>query len=145
MKRILSALFVCCVAATLMASELPWMTSLPEAKVKAEKDKKLLLLNFTGTDWCPWCIKLDEEVFTKPEFVEYARKNLVMVQVDFPHKEIPADLKTANAALKKKYSITGFPTLIAMKPDGKVVWKQEGYMPGGPSAWITKLDEAKAK
>ena len=132
-------------AGTLMADELHWMTSLPEAKVKAAKENKLLFLDFTGSDWCGWCMKLDKEVFTKPEFAEYAKKNLVLVQVDFPHKELPADLKAANAALGKKYDVTGYPTLIVMKPDGKVVWKQEGYMPGGTSAWIAKLDEAKGK
>jgi thioredoxin-related protein len=146
MKRILSALIVCCVAGALMAAELPWLTSLPDAKAKAANEKKLLFLDFTGSDWCGYCMKLDAEVFSKREFADYADKNLVLVQVDFPHnKELPADLKAANDALAKKYRIDGYPTLIAMKPDGKVVWKQVGYMPGGPSAWITKLDEAKTK
>jgi thioredoxin-related protein len=146
MKRILSALIVCCVAGNLMAADVSWLTSVPEAKAKAEKEKKLLFLDFTGSDWCSWCMKLDGEVFTKPEFAEYAKKNLVLVQVDFPRsKELPAELKAANADLAKKYGVNAYPTLVAMKPDGTVVWKQEGYMPGGPSAWIAKLDEAKAK
>jgi thioredoxin-related protein len=146
MKKVLSALIVCCVAGALMAADLPWLTSLPDAKAKAEKGNKLLFLDFTGSDWCGWCMKLDAEVFSKPEFADYAKKNLVLVQVDFPHnKELPADVKAANDALGKKYDISGYPTLIAMKPDGTVVWKQVGYMAGGPAAWIAKLDEAKAK
>jgi protein-disulfide isomerase-like protein with CxxC motif len=70
----------------------------------------------------------------------------VLVQLDYPaHKEQSDDLKAANAALQKKYSIEGFPTLIALKPDGTVVWKQVGYLAGGPAALIAKLDEAKNK
>jgi thioredoxin-related protein len=125
---------------------LSWTTDRPKAKAKAEKEKKLVFIDFTGSDWCGWCMKLDSEVFSKPEFAEYAKKNLVLVQLDYPHnKELPADLKAANKALAKKFDVSGFPTLVALKPDGTVAWKQVGYMPGGTSAWIAKLDEAKAK
>ena len=51
-----------------MASDASWLTSVPDAKTKAEKEKKLVLLDFTGLDWCGWCKKLDAEVFSKPEF-----------------------------------------------------------------------------
>jgi thioredoxin-related protein len=146
MKRILIAVFVCCVAGTLLASDSTWLTSVPEAKTKAEKEKKLVLLDFTGSDWCGWCKKLDAETFSKPAFAEYASKNLVLVEVDFPKtKVLSDDQKAANKALKEKYEVTGFPTLVVMKPDGTVVWKQVGYMQGGPSAMIAKLDEAKQK
>jgi len=146
MKRILAALFVCCLAGSLMASDAAWLTSVPDAKAKAEKEKKLVLLDFTGSDWCGWCKKLDAETFSKPAFTEYASKNLVLVEVDFPHaKVLSADQKAANKALKEKYEVSGFPTLVVMKPDGTVVWKQVGYTQGGPSAMIAKLDEAKQK
>ena len=86
-----------------------------------------MLLNFTGSDWCSWCKKLDAEVFSKKEFSDYAKKNLVLVEVDFPaQKKLAAALVKANDALKDKYKITGFPTLIVLKPDGTVVWKQVG-------------------
>jgi thioredoxin-related protein len=146
MKRILSVLFACCVVGTLMAADLSWLTSVPEAKAKAGKESKLVLLDFTGSDWCGWCMKLNAETFSKPEFAEYAKKNLVLVEVDFPHSKTQSDeLKAANKALGEKYEISGYPTLVVMKPDGKVVWKQVGYLAGGPSAMIAKLDEAKAK
>jgi thioredoxin-related protein len=146
MKRILVALFVCCLGGSLMASDANWLTSVPDAKAKAEKEKKLVLLDFTGSDWCGWCKKLDAETFSKPAFTEYASKNLVLVEVDFPHaKVLSEDQKAANKALKEKYEVSGFPTLVVMKPDGTVVWKQVGYMQGGPSAMIAKLDEAKQK
>jgi len=146
MKKILSAWFVCCVAASLMAADPSWMTSLPDATAKAGKEKKLLFLDFTGSDWCGWCKKLDAEVFSKPEFIQYAAKNLVLVEVDFPAQKPQSDaLKAANKALKKQYQVSGYPTLVLMKPDGVVLWKQVGYMQGGVTAWIAKLDEAKAK
>jgi thioredoxin-related protein len=147
MKRLLSALFICGVAGTLLAGDLPWMTSVPEAKAKAEKEKKLLLLDFTGSDWCGWCKKLDSETFSKSEFADYAKKNLVLVTVDFPTPKVPQsdELKMANKDLAKKYEVSGYPTLVVMKPDGTVVWKQVGYLEGGPAALIAKIDEAKAK
>jgi len=123
------------------------MTSVPEAKVKAEKEKKLLLLDFTGSDWCGWCKKLDSETFSKSEFADYAKKNLVLVTVDFPTPKVPQsdELKLANKDLAKKFEVSGYPTLVVMKPDGTVVWKQVGYLEGGPAALIAKIDEAKAK
>jgi thioredoxin-related protein len=68
------------------------------------------------------------------------------VEVDFPNQKPQSEeVKAANKALGKKYEISGYPTLLVMKPDGKVVWKQVGYLEGGPSAMIAKLDEAKTK
>ena len=129
-----------------MAADSSWLTSLPDAKAKAEKEKKLVFLDFTGSDWCGWCKKLDAETFSKPEFAAYAKKNLVLVEVDFPNQKPQSEeVKAANKALGKKYEISGYPTLLVMKPDGKVVWKQVGYLEGGPSAMIAKLDEAKTK
>ena len=123
-----------------------WMTSLPDAQAKAKKENKLVFLDFTGSDWCSWCKKLHAETFSKPEFADYAKKNLVLVEVDFPNQTPQSDdIKAANKALAKKYEISGYPTLVAMKPDGTVVWKNEGYLAGGPAAMIAKLEEAKAK
>jgi thioredoxin-related protein len=129
------------------SADLNWLTDLPEAQAQAKAENKLLLLDFTGSDWCIWCIKLDNDTFSKPEFADYAKKNLVLVQLDYPNKKPqPDELKKANAALAAKYDPEGaFPTLIAMKPDGTVVWKQLGYLEGGPQALIAKLEDAKKK
>jgi thioredoxin-related protein len=146
MKKILSALMVGCVAGALFAADSAWITSVPDATAKAQKEQKLVLLDFTGSDWCSWCKKLDAETFSKPEFVEYAKKNLVLVEVDFPNNKPQSDaLKAANKDLKDKYNITGFPTLVLLKPDGTLLWKQVGYLKGGPEAMIAKLDGAKEK
>jgi len=126
--------------------DLSWLTSVPDAQAQAKKENKLVLLNFTGSDWCVWCKKLDEEVFYKKEFADYAKSNLLLVEVDFPaQKKLPDELVTANNGLKDKYQITGFPTLIALKPDGTPVWTQIGYIEGGPAAVIAKLEAAKKK
>jgi thioredoxin-related protein len=157
MKKFFLSFAVCCLALSCLtscspppppatASDLPWMTSFPEAAAQAKTESKLVFLNFTGSDWCTWCKKLDAEVFAKPEFSDYAKSNLVLVEVDFPsQKQLPAALAKANEELKDKYKVSGFPTLIVLKPDGTVVWNQEGYLAGGPAAMITKLDEAKKK
>ncbi len=65
----------------LKAEDLTWLTSVPDATARAKKESKLVLLDFTGSDWCSWCKKLDAEVFSKAEFADYAKKNLVLVTV----------------------------------------------------------------
>jgi thioredoxin-related protein len=144
MKRLLSALLVFGMAGTLLASEGDWLTSVPKAEAKAGKENKLVLLDFTGSDWCIWCQKLHEDTFSKSEFLDYAKTNLVLVTVDFPQrKTLPEDMQTANKELARKYDVSGFPTLVVLKPDGTVVWKHVGYLEGGPSAMIAKIDGAK--
>ena len=130
----------------LPAADLTWLTSVPDAQAQAKKENKLVLLDFTGSDWCAVCKQLEANVFSKKEFADYANKNLVLVEVDFPaQKKLDAALAKANDALKDKYKIRGYPTLILLKPGGSVVWKQEGDVEGGPAGMIAKLDEAKKK
>jgi len=148
MKSLLLSLLV---IAGILATQLParaelsWSTDATAALAQAKKDKKLVVMNFTGSDWCGWCIKLKKEVFDTTEFGNYTKDNLVLVEVDFPSKkQQSAALKKANEGLKDKYAAKdGFPTIIVLNSEGKQVWKQVGYMPGGPKAWIAKLDEAK--
>ena len=122
-----------------------WLTDLPKAQARAKGEKRMVLLDFTGSDWCGWCIKLHNEVFSKPEFAEYARKNLVLVEVDFPRKKkLSAEQKKANDALQQKYKIDGYPTIILLNGEGKKIGKL-GYMPGGPKAFIAELEKVKGK
>ena len=122
-----------------------WLTDLPKAQAKAKEEKRMVLLDFTGSDWCGWCIKLHNEVFSKPEFAEYARKNLVLVEVDFPRKKkLSAEQKKANDALQQKYRIEGYPTIIVLNGEGKKIGEL-GYMPGGPKAFIAELEKVKRK
>jgi thioredoxin-related protein len=143
MKKIALCLFACIAGLQLHAAELKWQTDLPKAQAQAKAEKKLVMLDFTGSDWCGWCIKLNKEVFNTPEFIEYANKNIVPVEIDFPAKKKQTpELKKANDALQKKYGIEGYPTIIVLNGEGKQVGKL-GYMKGGPKAFIAELEKLK--
>ena len=143
MKKLLIAMIVASVWLQSQAAELNWGTSVPKALAQAKTDKKMVLLDFTGSDWCSWCIKFDKETLSKDKFADYAKAHLELVTLDYPNKKPQSDeLKAANAALQTKYKIEGFPTLILLNADGKEVWRQVGYLPGGPEAFIAKLEAA---
>src|ERR1700739_3376409 len=94
------------------AEEEQWMTDLPKAEAKAKAEKKLVLMDFTGSDWCHPCMALHKNVLTSPEFEAYAKTNLVLVVVDFPQsKPQTEELRKANDRLKDKFQIEGFPTI----------------------------------
>lgn len=133
-------------ALSLQAGNLTWLTSLPDAEAQAKKENKLVLIDVCGSDWCINCKELDEDVFQKPQFINYARTNLVLVQVDFPQKiKQPPELVAANVAISNQFAVKGCPTLLALSPDGKVLWNQPGYLDGGPRAVIAQLEKAKKK
>lgn len=143
MKKIIITLCAVLAFALVQAAELEWQTDLPKAQAQAKTDKKLVMLDFTGSDWCGWCIKLNKEVFSQPAFAEYAKKNVVAVEVDFPNKKkLSAAQKQANDALAKKYDIKGYPTIIVLNSEGKKVGEL-GYQPGGPTAFIAALEKLK--
>ncbi len=145
MKKIAIGLLICVAALQLSAAEGQWQTDLPKAQAQAKAEKKLVMLDFTGSDWCGWCIKLHREVFSQKEFIDYAKANLVLVEVDFPNKKKQAEeLKRANNALQKKYGIEGYPTIIVLDGDGKKIG-QLGYQKGGPRAFIESLEKIKKK
>ena len=145
MKKLIIALCSTIAALSLTAAEADWQTDLPKAQAQAAKEKKLVLLDFTGSDWCGWCIKLHKEVFSQPAFAEYANANLVLVEVDFPtKKKLSAEQKQANDALAKKYKIEGYPTIIVLNGEGKKVGEL-GYQPGGPKPFIEELEKLRKK
>ena len=120
-------------------SEAKWLTDFAAAKAQAKKENKHILIDFSGSDWCHWCVKLDDEVFSKKEFVEYADKNLVLVLADFPRNGNQSEaLKKQNQELNNTYKVRGFPTVIILDSKGKKV-SQLGYQPGGPEAYIKTL------
>ena len=110
-------------ATAVTASAKPgWLTDFKQAQEEAAKGKRLLLVDFTGSDWCGWCIKLDREVFSKPQFKEYADKNLVLLEVDFPRgKEQSATERRQNFELMERFGVQGYPTIIVLDGDGKKV------------------------
>lgn len=142
-KLILTLLLLASVSAR---AELTWLTDLDEAKKVATKENKKLLVDFTGSDWCGYCMKLHKEVFATEEFEKFA-KDFVLVELDFPkRKEQPAAEKAKNQAAQKKYGVNGFPTVIIMNTSGKVLNRAEGYSPdSGPSAYLPQLGAPSVK
>jgi protein disulfide-isomerase len=95
--------------------EANWLTDFTKAQAEAKAGDKLLLLDFTGSDWCGWCRRLQAEVFSQPEFEEYAKKHLVLMAVDFPRaKPLTAEVRKQNATLAQKFEIEGFPTIVIL-------------------------------
>lgn len=129
--------------ALVAAAKPGWLTSLDQAQKEAQAKNRLLLMDFTGSDWCGWCIALDKEVFSKPEFKDYASKNLVLLELDFPRaKKMPPEVSAQNERLLMKYGIQGFPTVIVFDSAGKPVGAL-GYQAGGPQAFIAQLEKFK--
>ena len=114
-----------------------WGDDYKAAIAAASKDNRNVLLDFTGSDWCGWCIRLKRETFDKPEFKAYADKNLELVEIDFPQgKSLSPEVRKQNDVLQQQYNVQGFPTLVLLSPDGKVIKQQSGYIPGGPKGFI---------
>jgi protein disulfide-isomerase len=144
MKRLLLSVIVLA-SSTLFAAD-GWQTDYKAALEQAAKTNKPVLLDFTGSDWCGWCIKLDKETFAQPEFQKFAEKNLVLVTVDFPNnKPQSADVKKQNEELQKKFSVDGFPTLVLLDSKGKEITRNVGYLAGGPKAFIAWVEASVKK
>jgi protein disulfide-isomerase len=118
-----------------------WITDHAKALQIAKNENKFVLMDFTGSDWCGWCIKLDKEVFDEKEFKEFAKEKLVLLVLDFPRsKSQSGTLKAQNKKLAAEYKISGYPSVVVLNPDGKQVGVT-GYIEGGPSAFIQNLEK----
>ena len=149
MKKWLMILAAVAIGAGAYASE-GWETDFAKASAKAKAEGKYILIDFSGSDWCGWCVKLDKEVFSKNAFKNYAKENLVLVLADFPRDKSKQSekLQKQNKELAKKYNVGGFPTVFILNPEGKLIDKT-GYQDGGPEAYVTYIKkviaEAKTK
>ena len=124
------------------ASDLDWSTDFPQALVQAKADGKMVLLDFTGSDWCPWCIKFDHDVLSTAQFTTYARNKLELVLVDFPRAKSQSNaLKQANRDLAKRYNVSVFPTFVLVNYAGSELGRQVGYGKGEPNAFISELEK----
>jgi thioredoxin-related protein len=145
MKKLAMVALLAMAACVAQAKDLAWMTDMAKAQEQAKADGKLVFIDFTGSDWCGWCKKLDKEVFSTPEFTEYAGKNLVLLEVDFPTKKAQTDAqKKANKELAEKYAVKGYPTIIVLNSTGKKIGEL-GYEPGGPKPYIESIEKLKKK
>ncbi len=138
----LVAAAVSLVFASLTRAESDWLHDYNKAQEDAKANHKLLFLNFTGSDWCGWCIKFDKDVLSQQQFKNFAHDNLVLVELDFPRKKSqPTEEKKQNVQLAQQYEVLGFPTIVVLNSNGQKVWQFDGYFPGGPEAFIAQLQK----
>lgn len=122
------------------ATAVEWLTDYEKAIAKAKQENKVVLTNFTGSDWCGWCIKLKEEVFSKPEFATWAKEHAVLLELDFPRrKKLPDALRKQNEKLRDTLRPEGYPTICFLDAEGKER-ARTGYVAGGPAAWIASAE-----
>jgi thioredoxin-related protein len=123
-------------------AESEWLTDYRKAQEEAKANNRFLLLDFTGSDWCDPCKKLDKEILSQSQFRDYARDNLVLLEVDFPRaKQQSVELKKQNQELAQQYQVEGFPTIVILNADGQKLWQYEGYFVDGPEAFIEQLEK----
>ena len=139
MKKIILLSGLCLSVFTGWSAE-GWITDFEKAKKKAMNESKTLLLDFSGSDWCSWCIKLDEEVFQTDIWKAYAKEHLVQVLIDFPREKSKQSevLQRQNNELAKQYAVRGFPTVILLNQEGKLIEKT-GYQRGGAENYIDHI------
>jgi protein disulfide-isomerase len=131
--------------AATMARGSEWQTDYEQALATARTTNKCVLLDFTGSDWCGPCIEMNKVVFSKAAFRNYATKNLVLVEVDYPRRKVLSEKVTKqNERLAHQYGIdkSGYPTVILLSPEGKILGQLEGYggeRPADIIAWVEKL------
>lgn len=148
MKKIFLLLLLIIGSFATQAQELNWHTDVKEAIAIGNKEHKPLLLFFTGSDWCGWCIRLQKEVLQTPEFSKWAKDNVILVELDYPRRtpQTP-QVKQQNDELQQAFGIQGFPTIYfanATNKEGKVNFQglgKTGYVAGGPTAWLAVANE----
>ena len=129
-------------AAPFARAESGWLNDYKKAQQEATATNKFLLLDFTGSDWCGWCRKFDKEIWSQPQFKDYARENLVLVEIDFPRaKPQSVELRKQNQELAQQYEVQGFPTIVVLNGNGQKIWQYDGYFPDGPDAFIAQLEK----
>lgn len=125
---------------SLLAGGEGWTHDFEAAKATAQKEKKDLLLDFTGSDWCGWCIRLNEEVFSKDAFKNVVPNDFVLVELDYPKDEskLKPETKAQNAKLSEQFAIQGYPTIILADASGRP-YAKTGYQEGGPENYVAHL------
>ena len=144
MKRLILITILSAVAAGSLFADYPpegWTDSITEAIAEAEREDKMLLLDFTGSDWCGWCKRLDNEVWKTQVFQNWADDNLVMVFLDFPQSiELSDEIRKQNYILQQMLGVQGYPTIWLLDSDLTPLLRT-GYREGGPEEYIRHLTE----
>src|SRR5687768_4823210 len=147
MQKLLMFVFLAALSLNLCAAEAKWLTDFDAAKQQAQKENKAILMNFTGSDWCPPCKALKKNVLDKPEFEKFAAEKLVLMELDFPidKKRINKEVAASNAKLSEQFKIESYPTIIVLDKDGKELGRMDGYRGEAPAAYIKKLEALLAR
>jgi protein disulfide-isomerase len=128
------------VAAETATSGARWYTSWDEAAKESQRSGKPIMMDFTGSDWCGWCMKLKSEVFDTPYFQQWAADKVVLLEVDFPrNKPLPEAQAAKNEELAAKYQVEGFPTIVFTDHTGEQLGTA-GYQEGGPELWTRNAE-----
>ena len=144
MKKIFVIAYLLLASVSIQAQEgLTWHTDLSKATDISIKENKSLFLFFTGSDWCGWCIRLQKEVFKTLEFTQWAKDNVILVELDFPRKNNQSEqLKAQNMQLQQQLNVQGYPTVwfvnATKNSENKVnlnALGSLGYQAGGPTKW----------
>ena len=125
--------------------DLNWHTDLSKAVSISINEKKPLMLFFTGSDWCGWCIRLKKEVFNHEKFKVWSDDNLILVELDFPRrKKLESNILNQNRELARIFGVSGYPTCWLVEPqileNSKVNFMKLGklgYVAGGTDKWIS--------
>ncbi len=140
MKRIL---FYCLLALPLFTIAQDWQTDFETAEKLAYEQNKPIILVFQGSDWCAPCIKLDREIWSSQEFIDYSKDHFIMLKADFPRSRknrLSPEQQEKNNALAEKYNKDGyFPLVVILDKDGKVLGKT-GYKKISPEEYIQLLE-----
>jgi thioredoxin-related protein len=117
--------------------EVEWLQDFAAAKKLAGEKKLDLLIDFTGSDWCGWCIKLDKEVFSQPEFQAEIGNHFVLVKLDYPRNKalVTEAIQKQNEQLKQDFGIEGYPTIFLTDAAGRP-YAKSGYQEGGPAKYL---------
>jgi thioredoxin-related protein len=144
MQPVKHCLFILGLVAAIRASGAEWRHGAEQGTVaaaadQAKRERKVVMFNFTGSDWCSWCMKLRQEVFSQPEFESFARDHLVLMEVDFPKRIVQSDaLKAANQEAARRMGVKGYPTLVFFSAEGKLIGRL-GYETGGADAFVQRV------
>lgn len=141
-----AALVALCCSGFALAGGEGWTSDFAAAKKEAAESKKDLLIDFTGSDWCGWCIKLNKEVFSHQAFKDASKDKFVLVELDFPNdkSKLSEETQAQNKQLSEVYGIEGFPTILLTDAEGRP-FATTGYQEGGAENYVKHLDELLAK
>ncbi|MCE2982434.1 MAG: thioredoxin family protein [Parachlamydia sp.] len=115
-----------------------WLTHYPEAVKQSQSSGKPIVVLFTGTNWCPACMKLEKEVLKKPEFAGAVGSRFIFLKAEFPDSSAESVQASPYYSLLERYNIETFPTLVIIDAKGQRL-NTVGYQAGGPSHYINKM------